>query len=58
MNVFLKAKLDPFITTMCTSGQGISACILDLALRSLNNPNSLLFVGGWKHYVNSLILLL
>ena len=51
MEIFSKAKIDPFITTLCTSGHGISACILDLALRSLGNPNSCVFVGGWKHYV-------
>ena len=36
-DVFYQVKLDPFITSMIYSGQGISACIVDLALRSMGN---------------------
>ena len=47
-DVFYQVKLDPFITSMIYSGQGISACIVDLALRSMGNQNSMIYLGSWK----------
>jgi hypothetical protein len=35
---------------MIYSGHGMSACIVDLALRSMGNLNSMIYLGSWKQY--------
>ena len=52
-DVFYNAKLDPFLTSIVYSGRGISACILDLAMRSLGNDKTILYLGSWEQYVRS-----
>jgi len=46
-DVFYKAKLDPFLTSIVYSGRGISACVLDLAMRSLGNDKTIVYLGSW-----------
>ena len=45
--IFHKHKIDTMLTSMCYSGCGISACILELALASLGNEKTSVFLGSW-----------
>jgi len=50
-SIFDKANIDTTMTTMCTSGSGITSCILDLALRSFGNEKASVYIGSWAQYV-------
>jgi thiosulfate/3-mercaptopyruvate sulfurtransferase len=46
--MFYKAKLDPLLSSIVYSGRAISASILDLAMRSLGNDKTILYLGSWE----------
>ncbi len=54
--IFYSAKLDPFLTSIVYSGRGISACILDLAMRTFGNDKTIVYLGSWDQYVIILFL--
>jgi thiosulfate/3-mercaptopyruvate sulfurtransferase len=45
--IFYSNGLDPTLTTVLTSGSGISACILALALNVLDNDKASVYLGSW-----------
>ncbi len=47
LKLFEEKGLDYNVTTIFTSGSGISACIGDLAMRILNNEKSGIYFGSW-----------
>ena len=50
-------NLDYNVTSVCTSGSGISACVIDLAMRVLGNNKTGLYLGSWAQYVIFILFL-
>jgi len=48
--VFTEADVDTTRKSVVFSSQGIGACLVDLALRTLENENIKLYEGSWNEY--------
>jgi thiosulfate/3-mercaptopyruvate sulfurtransferase len=48
--IFAKHNVEVGSTTLCYSGLGISAAVVELALRCLGNNKSALYIGSWSEY--------
>lgn len=49
--IFHDKGLDTQISTICSCGSGLSACIVELALEVLDNDHTAIYDGSWSEYV-------
>ena len=50
--IFTQRDIDTTLPTINSCGSGMTACVVDLALRILGNEKSMLYDGSWTEYVS------
>ena len=53
--IMLDAGIDTTAPTVHSCGSGVTACIVDLAMRVLGAEKSSIYDGSWSEYVSSMI---
>ena len=54
----LDAGIDTTLPTVHSCGSGVTACIVDLAMRILGAEKSAIYDGSWSEYVSSHLILM
>jgi len=48
--MFTDIEVDPLANTINSCGSGVTACIIDFALRLLGNTSTRVYDGSWAEY--------
>jgi len=51
--IFLEKNIDTTVHTINSCGSGVTACMIDLALRVVGGEHSHIYDGSWSEYVSS-----
>ena len=54
--IMIDVGIDTTLPTVHSCGSGVTACIVDLAMRILGAEKSAIYDGSWSEYVSSIDL--